>query len=853
MEEHGASRAPQSLENLVISPPTTINETSSSTQTLAVPVSQTPSAVTTTGLATGSNITYPPEDYVQRVLDQEDTLRELVEEHRPGRSLDAFLGFYYEAMASARSNTREGLRTAPTPHERFVPDTAPVRQTRSATQQEPTSSNTTSSQSVEGPNAIGGESGEIENFEGQDSTQAPMSTRDVPTPGNRTLHFRPVPKPGKQSNPPDFYDQYFPLENMEYRPGFDVWRHVLFGIRSGMPDEVDFGLFHLVQGSYQKGDSLRFEGFPYLLEHLMEKCMEITWLCTGVMWDFERDPDEFENRKDCPYVLNTLRGTQDILQRIRMLPVTLSDDSLEDQDFSHRLRNIKEAMLILRNMVITPENAFYMVDKAPGLVRDFLCVMLNVPNQPRFNELKVHALDIAEEVTMYMYTASYDPVCISLYRYVISHDRAHIMRAVWAINHFSHRLPKIENGAFVEKAISDNGAMVGVGRKYLQNLLGLTLCDPDPEMLTVTLDFFYQFTLTPTNCEYLCKLVYMPVMFIPRMINLLSYGGIEEVKETEVQAELIDPPPGPIPKVPPELSSRLNALTEPERSAQWLRCCFVEDAGCEITQIALWQAYQIRFGARSGALAAADFIKNVSATFTNAQAQVVPTVGPDGLATTKFIIKGIRPLETALTFEGWPYLYCKWAVGEEPGHFCDRAFAEPRDLRRHVFVDHMDLEALEQPNQYSYEKAKQLPKACRWDGCTKYKTPTTEVEMVVEHVGGHLPQERDPDAKPSVPKRRVLQQRMIRVEKFCDTPVNESGEPTGPAYKAALILRNLLWHLPEDIGLKKPGGGWYSKRLFFQAHYPKIASKMMENRTLRNELSDVVMLMNQYQPKKRVK
>jgi chromatin structure-remodeling complex subunit RSC9 len=574
-----------------------------------------------------------------------------------------------------------------------------------------------------------------------------------------------------------------------------------------------------------------------LMESLMERAITITELLTGVEWELERDQYQWPLKKDRPNVLNTLWGTDDILTRIRKLPITLSDDTLEDAKFSRGLRQIKEATLILRNMCLLPANAQYIATSAKGLLRDFLCIMINTPKQPRFNELKNDALDIAEEVTKYMPTASYDPVCVSLYRCIDSSDRAHIIRALWAITHFSSEIPEAKNLA-----------MVGVAHHYLANLATYLLVEPDSEMLNGVMDFFYQYTLDPTNAQYLPRVVNMTIMLIPRLVNLLSYEAVEVMEEVEVHPEQIAPAPTAIPKVPSELSRQLMALAEPERSSQWLRCCFVEDSDCEITQIALWQAYQIRFGSQAGALAAAEFIKNVSATFTNAQAQVVPAPGPNGQTSTRFIIKGIRPLETSLTFDGWPYLYCKWAVGDQPGQLCDRAFADPEELRKHVFEEHNDLKPPDQSRIWNWEKAMESPKTCRWHGCTRYKTPSTEIVKVINHVSTHLPQPRRSNAQPPTPKREVLQQRVVRRQPFRNTPVNEVGEPVGVAYKAALILRNLLEHLPEDVYVAGSKDITVPKGELFLARIPTIMDKYAENRSLRVPMNDVISLIQKYRP-----
>lgn len=566
----------------------------------------------------------------------------------------------------------------------------------------------------------------------------------------------------------------------------------------------------------------------------MEHAMAITEVLTGVKWELEHNADEFRLKKHRPNVLNSFWGTDDILIRIRKLPITLPDDTLEDEGFSDRLRRIKEATLVLRNMCLLPANASFISWGCKGLIRDFLCVMINLPNQPRFNELKNDALDIAEEVTKYMHTANWDPLYVSLYRCTISSDRAHITRALGAIIHFSSEIPDTKNQA-----------MVNVPRYYVANLATYLLMEPDPELLSGVMDFFYQYTLDRTNAQYLPKVVNMTINLIPRLVNLLSYEAVEVVEETEVLPEQIAPASTTIPKVPPELTRQLMALAEPERSSQWLRCCFAEDPECEITQIALWQAYQMRFGSHPNALAAAEFIKNVSATFTNAQAQVVPSAGPNGQTSTRFIIRGIRPLETALTFDGWPYLYCEWKVGDQP---CDRAFADPQELRNHVFIEHTDGEAVEQPNRYNFDKANQSPKACLWDGCSKYKTPTTAVMTVINHISSHLPQPRDPHAQPPTPQRKVLQHRVTRRQNFRNTPVNELREPVGVAYKAALILRNLAVNLPEHVYVIGEKPFELPKNELFLARFQTIVQKCVENRSLSVILNELIFIIQTIPP-----
>ncbi|KAJ9273319.1 transcriptional regulator family: ARID/BRIGHT [Paecilomyces variotii] len=729
---------------------------------------------------------------------------------------------------SNRDARREGLRPQPPKAPQFTPNTAPVRQTRASTHTsspQPSGSHPPNMNSSSNPMSA---NFNVHDFQGKDEKFVPMLTRDVPTPGSRPGLF--AEQRTKEVKEADFYDPLFPLRFLDVPKSDHIYKRAHYGLQSGIPDEVDFALYHLVQISNQRWDKFKFEGFPLLAETLMEKAMEITLLCTGVKWELEYDFHKPMNRVN---ILNSLQSTRDILERIKSIPVTLPNDTLETEEFNHHLRNIKEATLVLRNMVLLKENAWYVSRYAKGLLRDFLVVLINIPSDPRLNEIKNDALDIAEEVTMYMRTDPQDPLWISLLECLKSNDRAHIVRALWSLTHFSTEL---------EAPDSNTAIRGGVPKDILQQLYYLTLVPSDKDMISGALDFFYQYTLIPENMDTMLEVFSLPTVFVPKMIDLLHHEGRLGKRETVLQEEKVEAPPTEIPRVPPELFKDLMELSEPERSSRWLRCCFVEDPECEITQIALWQAYQSRFADSrlpgGGVLPAAEFIKNVSTTFTNAQAQVINGPG----TATKFIIKGIRPLETAYTFQGFPYLYCKWADNAQASRVCGRAFPTPTDLRSHVFTEHMHLKPTEQPGHYDLSKADRPIHTCEWNNCTKFRTtgPSDDTAMVAEHVASHLPEERDPDAEPPKPERKILQPRVVRRWYYMDTPTNERGEPYGVAYKAALIMRNIAWNLPSgSAGPRYNDLPW--KKAVFLSHRAKIISTWDRNRSLRKELTELIM------------
>lgn len=577
-------------------------------------------------------------------------------------------------------------------------------------------------------------------------------------------------------------------------------------------------MHHLVKISFERGDKYKFEGFPLLAEALVEKALEVTLLATGTRWEVDYN-SKGSSEKD--NVLNGIAGTRDILSRLKKFPVIASDDSLEDPDFCHRLLKVNEAVSILRNMVMLRENALFLANMP--LFRDFLSLGLNVPDQPRFNEMRNNTLDMAEQTTRYWDTKPDDPVFISLLNCLDSPDRYHNLTALRAINCFSMEL-------------EESNRLQSVPISKIRIVMNWTLLEMDRELLAATLDFLYQYTAVPDNIEDLLKHLQIQTSLVPRLTNLLLFD-CAHVQNTHVdQEEKRGPAPVSIPTAPSDLVLELLKYPEPERSSRWLRSCFVEDDGCEITQIALWQAYQNHFAdSRVGGsmLPAAEFIKNVSSTFSNAQAQVVNGPSP------KFIIKGIRPLEVAYTLDGYPYMRCKWDNPAKPNTPCGNMYPTSTKLRDHVFGEHLKLEQ-DDTGQWDFSKADPSALTCCWSKCNRFPRngAAEDARVVAGHIASHLPPERDETKPPPVPGRDVLQPRVCRTTEFFDTPVDEKGEPVGIAYTAVLILRNIIRNLPKELAGPEHGDKSWNNVIFF-SHRRKILETMDLNRSLRKHICDV--------------
>lgn len=110
----------------------------------------------------------------------------------------------------------EGLRHAPKINQPFIPDTTPARRSHinhGFTSPQPQ----TSPHHVNVNPAANPQSAQfvVDSWEGKDNRQVPMSTREVPTPGNRPVIFSHLRDPSKMPRQLDYHDPYFPLRYLE--------------------------------------------------------------------------------------------------------------------------------------------------------------------------------------------------------------------------------------------------------------------------------------------------------------------------------------------------------------------------------------------------------------------------------------------------------------------------------------------------------------------------------------------------------------------------------------------------------------------------------------------------------------
>jgi len=602
-------------------------------------------------------------------------------------------------------------------------------------------------------------------------------------------------------------------------------------LRSSIPEEQAYALHHLVKISHERGDKYKFEAFPGLAEALIEKVLEVSSLYYDVTWEISYE-DDGPSSESC--ILDGMSGTTDILQRIQSLRLFDAQDDMETEDFNENLRMINEAGLVIRNMAMLEENAVYLSQQYP--LRDFLCIALNLPNRAAVVELQHYALDVAEQLTRYWSLGAEDPLYISLLRQLVGLDRGAILTALRAISRISMNL-------------EENNRLKSVPIQTIQRICEWTLID-DEELVHACLDFLYQYTAVIENVELMLGRMEMGGL-INQLVRLLLHGA----KEVDTRMMLKPPVKGrgatEICAIPDDLLEQILKFDEPERSAHWLRTCFEEDADSDITQIALWQAYQGRFSQFStpqrGLLPAAEFIKTVSNTFSGANAQVIN--GP----TAKFIIKGIRPRHLPMDLKGRLYARCLWKDPEAPNN-CGEFLLKSQKMWEHLINDHLHVSKLTD-DRYDFTPASYPKYNCHWNGCRHFAStignPSPyEVGM---HVKVHLP-----DTSKKAPLRakhnKFVGSESPREAEYMtfswfNTVIDERGDAAGLPLTSALVLRNLARNLPKTNPSRNTGVGGNEdgeddRELWIRKLFGPIMAKlwfvMAHNRSLAGYMADLM-------------
>ena len=511
------------------------------------------------------------------------------------------------------------------------------------------------------------------------------------------------------------------------------------------------------------------------------------------------------------------------------------------------------------------ENSRYLSELWP--LRDLLSIILSLPPLQCVVELKHYALDLAEQLTKWWTFEPDDPLYVLLLRQLeTGQDRGAILTALRAICRISMNL-------------EEPNRLPNISAKVITSLMEWTLLEDD-ELVEACLDFFYQYSAVSDNVAAVLDMTDRGLLslnaFIRTLGRLLLHNNSDAITKRPLAQAQEAVANDDIPEMPQDLLEQLITIAEPERSSTWLRACFEEHAESYMTQIKLWQAYQNRFQLFSNPakplLQAAEFIKNISATFTGTSAQVVTTENPP-----KFIIKGIRPRRAPRDTKGRLYMPCLWvdpkksseATGKEA---CGSFYLKPEQLFEHIVKDHIGLSKNAGNGKWEFEKLRRQAKEvkhrfnCHWADCQHFAA-TKGIDSpykVGMHVKIHLPDGSDlatDHSKHNSAKRRRISdsERSIkadkRFEKFIgkdlpaiyqefgwrNTAVDERGNATGLPLTAVLVLRNLARTVPRAVtGVESNKSTKEWMEYLFTPMMDRFAYVMAVNRVLAPNLYDLL-------------
>lgn len=374
--------------------------------------------------------------------------------------------------------------------------------------------------------------------------------------GNSSAGNRGVILPGSEprAQRANLRDELILTMTTEGFDGPNVYVRVLHALRSGIPQEQDYALYHLIRISHERGDKFKFDTFPNLAEGLIEKILEVGSLFYHVNWRISYDSYEITRDPQC---LDGNDGTPDILQRIEACKARQREYGLQTEDFCHHLVKINEAGLVLRNMVMHEENAEYLAQNPT--IKDLLTIVLNLPRTPNLFELQHYALDVAEQLTRYFVLPLGDPLYASLLAHLEGDDRGKVITVLRALTRTS-----------MDR--EESNRLNGVSVSIIERICDWMMLD-DEELIMACLEFLHQFTAFVDNIEAIIEKIRLDGLLV-QLVRLLLHGAREVETKTMIKPPGEEPPEmeldnRDIMDLPQELFDELLKHEEPERSSHW--------------------------------------------------------------------------------------------------------------------------------------------------------------------------------------------------------------------------------------------------------------------------------------------
>lgn len=754
-----------------------------------------------------------------------------------------------DAAASARAS--RGLREAPPQRVIFQPDTGPTRNSRHGPAQQTSHANSLAVNSTlpqQHQHVMSQSQGVYQNTGGPSIVHQPVNSENTSymvtqyQPRQlRSLQLRAVATP---ANAPNQFPRPRPSRSLiaEARiqtppqpgTGFDgpnIYMRCLNALRSRIPEEQAFALYHLVKISFERGDKYRFDAFPGLAEGLVEKALEVGSLFYHVNWKISWYSMGASTDLGC---LDGNNGTANILERIESLMERDTTDALQPEAVSDDMVLITEAVLTIRNMVTLPENAHTLSDFNP--LKDLICIILHLPDRDMLTEIKHLALDIAEQLTPFMVLDSNDPLYRTLSSQLASEDRGTILTSLQALARISVNLEA-------------TNTLAEVPANTLQRIASWLLLNDD-ELIDACLDFLYQYTAVVSNVDHLMRSV-IPENLVDHLVRLLAHGARKVHREYTLVPEQRIPARDEIAPMPEDLLQGMLKLEEPDRVHRWVKCFFEEDNSSFVTQLAAWQAYQTAFvtplkSIGQHLITPADFIRNSTSVYKDSNAQVLREPGD---SQQKFIIHGIRSRPRPLSLDGREYYRCLWANdASKRNEKCGQFYISADQMCHHIMSAHLGQEKNDDGQYDNLEK----DFTCTWGECYKYHKPTRmHSRSFAHHISTHISAVQPaangtnrPSHKPwLIPARTMAlaheETVTVRDVRNPNAPPQAAGIPLSAVLVLRNIARNVVKTEAEEELVKTQQSSaaeresWNEK--LFRPVLPRLFEILAENRAMVRE------------------
>lgn len=295
------------------------------------------------------------------------------------------------------------------------------------------------------------------------------------------------------------------------------------GLKSGLPDEVSFGLAKLVEYSANLPGLIHSPMYPGLFELVVFKAASA------------RDLGK------------KLSGTTD----------DIYDDSIETKELHKALDLVANAALILRNLVTEDDILRELVaSHRIQLFYEPIISILSLQSRPCFFEIRGYALEILEYTAQYLVVGQDLELLTILKRGIESEDRNEMIRSLRSLGTL---------GSAYEVDATNYLGLVPL--KYFELCIPQLMIE-DTELILACLDFLYSYTSVDSNLDKAVQSTQV-VGLVEQLVRLLEHNT-SLTEESRALYRMAKPRQlNEIPAIPTEILTELLTFSEPERATKW--------------------------------------------------------------------------------------------------------------------------------------------------------------------------------------------------------------------------------------------------------------------------------------------